>query len=130
MQRNNPDQYFKRTIGGTEVAIMGVSLPSDFGDDSKTFADSEGDFFTNTSFSGSKKVLEKFDDAMVGMGTVLSEIAGKGWEVLNTDIKAPDELTLTLGMGYSFGANIWVLGGEADLTFEVEMKWKKKGLKE
>ena len=116
MPYNNSDQYFKTTIGGAEVAIAGVALPPD----------SEGTSPRRTGSSGIRKAMSRVEDALDGMKPILSGVASKGWEILNSDIKAPDELTLTLGMGYSVETSMWVLGSKADLTFEVEMKWKRQ----
>lgn len=116
MPYNNSDQYFTTTIGGAEVAVAGVALPSESG----------SNFSRRTGSSGVRKAMDKVEDVLDGMKPVLSGVASKGWEILNSDIKAPDELTLTLGMGYSVETNMWVLGSKADLTFEVEMKWKRQ----
>lgn len=118
MNNNAPKRYFTTTIDDVEVVVFSVSLPT---------SPKEGEkFSTRTSLSSqANKALGKVEDVMEGMKPVLKGIATKGREILNTDIPGPDELTLTLGMGYSVEGNMWVIGGKSELTFEVEMKWKR-----
>ena len=109
--------YFTTNIGDVEVAIM---------DATPAKSDSRGTFSSTTSAKGTNATLGKIENVIDGIEPVLREVAKKGWEVLNTDLVPPDELSMTVGLGYSVEANLWMLGGKSNMTFEVEMKWKRK----
>ena len=109
--------YFTTNIGDVEIAIM---------DATPTKSGSRDAFSRPTSATGVNAALGKIENVIDGIEPVLREVAKKGWEVLNTDLVPPDELSMTVGLGYSVEANVWMLGGKSDMTFEVERTWKRK----
>lgn len=110
-------EYFTTELDGVEVVIKNVPTHD---------VSTKGSFATRTAAPSAKQAFAKIEDVMDGMKPILNGMARRGADILSTELTPPDELTMCVGMGYSVEANMWVLGGKTEMTFEVEMKWKRK----
>lgn len=68
---------------------------------------------------------KRVDDFLSLMTPVVEGIVDSGYRALAALPERPDELSLGFSMGYSTELNAWVVKGNASLTFDVTIKWKK-----
>jgi hypothetical protein len=105
------ERYFETTIGGATVLVQDMSRE----DQGWGMSDTAAGEFT----------VKHVDDLMGLMKPVIAGLAGMGEEALSTLKSRPDEVAMTVSMGYSTELNAWVLKGNASLTFDVKVTWKK-----
>jgi hypothetical protein len=105
-------RYVETTIGGAKVLIEDVSD----GTRSSAMRDTAG------GATGNRRV----DDLMGRMGPVIAGLADMGEKALaGLKERRPDEVTLGMSMGYNAELDAWVIKGDASLSFNVEVKWKR-----
>lgn len=105
-------QFFETTIGGAKVLVEDMSTKSqDYG-------------MRDT--AGGSQPPKLVGDLMDRMKPVIAGLAGMGEEALSTLSKRPDEVSMSVNMGYDTELNAWIFKGDASLTFKVEIKWKKE----
>ena len=103
-------QYVETTIGGAKVLIEDVSAK-----DRRGMRDAEG----------GPLQPRRVEDLIDRMKPVIAGLASVGEGALSSLPSRPDEVSLTVSMGYDAELDAWLLKGDASLTFDVEVTWKK-----
>ena len=124
--------YIKTQLDdGTYVLIRDIAVTSDWGEGTGV---TEGDLYgmvETSAFSDTvkktadrvtveaEKVFDKMRQTLVGIG-------GKMNEAFRKMPGNPDEMKLTVSMGFSSEAKAWVVEGGSSLDFQVELTWKRE----
>jgi Trypsin-co-occurring domain 1 len=112
-------------IGGMKFAIAG-SPDAVIGLNGTSPDTSDGITLTSTGGSIPQSIATNAQD-LVAMSSAMLEAWSEHWKSITAGANAPDEVSVTLNLGFEASAGIWFVSGTGSGGVEISMSWSRRG---